>query len=121
QVVQAVEEANDPEVRVYVLTDLQAHSLGKALAAPDAAAKADLADTARDVVEQLTKRPGTELHWIDVGPYASSRQGGVADNVQITDLRVVQPAAVLRTPVGFVATLRNRGQTAVNCEVTLEV
>ena len=121
QVKQAIEQANDADVRVYVLTDLQAHSLGKALAAPDARAPADLADTARDAVEWLQQRPGTELHWIDVGPYAQSRAGGVADNVQITDLRVLQPAAVLRTPVSLVATLRNRGAAAANCEVTLEV
>lgn len=121
QVQKAIEEADDPEVRVYVLTDLQAHSLGKALAPPDPQRGPELTDTARDVVDQLQKRPGTELHWIDTGPFASSHQGGIADNVQITDLRVTQPAAVLRTPVDFVATLRNRGQTSANCEVTLDV
>ena len=41
--------------------------------------------------------------------------------VQLTDLRIAQPAAVLRTPVDVVATLRNRGQTAQNVEVTLDV
>ncbi len=121
QVARAIEEANDPEVRVYVLTDLQAHSLGKALATPDAARAPELTDTARDVVESLKKRPGTELHWIDTGPFASTRAGGLADNVQLTDLRLVQPAAVMRTPVAIVATLKNRGQAAANCEVTLEV
>lgn len=121
QVTAAIEEANDPEVRVYVFTDLQARSLGKALAAPDQPPAAELTDTARDVVERLRKRAGTELHWIDTGPFAQSHQGGIADNVQLTDLRVTQPAAVLRTPVDFVATLRNRGQVSANCEVTLEV
>jgi hypothetical protein len=142
QVARAIEEAGDADVRVYVLTDLQAHSLGKALqqqpapAAPatatvprargagegdGAAAAPDLADTARDVVERLRQRPGTELHWIDVGPFAQARGGGIADNVQITDLRLVQPAAVVRTPVAVVATVRNRGQSSANCEVTLDI
>src|SRR5687768_8716689 len=121
QVAAAIDETNDPEVRVYVLTDLQARSLGKALATPEQPAAPELTDTARDAVERLTQRRGTELHWIDVGPFASQRQGGVADNVQITELRVVQPAAVLRAPVDVVATLRNRGQSTANCEVTPEI
>lgn len=121
QVGKAIEEANDPNVRVYVFTDLQARSLGKALVAPEQKPAAELSDTARDVVESLQKRAGTELHWIDTGPFAGSRLGGVADNLQVTDLRVVQPAAVQRTPVDFVATLKNRGATSANCEVTLDV
>lgn len=116
-----VEEAKDPETRVYVFTDLQARSLGKALAAPGERPTAELADTARDVVEALRKRPGTKLHWIDVGPFADGRQGGALDNVQVAELRVTQPAAVLRTPVEFTASLRNRGAATANCEVTLDV
>lgn len=121
QVADAIEQADDADVRVYVLTDLQARSLGRALAAPAPGDAPDLADTARDEVERLQQRPGVELHWIDVGPYASGRQGGVADNVQLTDLRLLQPAAVLRAPVDVVATLRNRGTATAACEVTLEV
>ena len=121
QVAAAIEEQNDASVQVYVLSDLQARSLGKALASPEQPSGPQLSDTARDVVEQLQKRAGTQLHWIDTGPFASQRQGGSADNVQLTDLRIAQPAAVLRTPVDVVATLRNRGQTAQNVEVTLDV
>ena len=121
QVVEAIEEANDPDVRVYVLTDMQVRSLGKAVQASDQLPTAELTDTARDMVERLTKRAGTELHWIDTGPFAASRLGGVADNVQITELRIAQPAAVLRTPIDVVATVKNRGQAAANCEVTLEI
>ncbi len=121
QVADALEEGGDPEVRVYVFSDLQARSLGKALVAPDQKPAAELADTARDLVERITKRPHTQLHWIDTGPFAGTRQGGVADNLQITDLRVEQPAAVLRTPVDLVATLKNRGQATASFEVTLEV
>lgn len=121
QVSRAIEEANDPQVRVYVFSDLQARSLGKALTTPGQKPAAELTDTVRDVVEALQKRAGTELHWIDTGPFAAGHQGGVADNVQITDLRMQQPVAVLRTPIDFVATVKNRGQAAGNCQVTLEV
>ena len=121
QVVDAIDEANDPEVQVYVFTDLQQRSLGRALLAPGERPAAELTDTARDHVERLQKRAGTQLHWIDVGPFAAGKQGGIAENVQITDLRVQQPAAVLRTPVDLVASLKNRGQTTQNVEVTLDV
>jgi hypothetical protein len=116
-----LDECQDPETRVYVFTDLQARSLGKALAAPGERPAAEFADTARDVCEALRKRPGTQLHWIDCGPFANGRQGGLLDNVQIAELRVTQPAAVLRTPVEFTATLRNRGAASANCEVTLDI
>ncbi|MFY9345541.1 MAG: BatA domain-containing protein, partial [Planctomycetota bacterium] len=121
QVVRALEEQSDPEVRVYVLTDLQARAFGKALGSPEQAPAPELNDTVRDVVEQLQQREGLELHWIDTGPFAGQRQGGLADNVQISDLRISQPAAVLRSPVEVVATVKNRGQQSVDCEVTLEV
>jgi hypothetical protein len=146
QVVDAVEEANDPEVQVYVFSDQQQHALGAALTSPGgdkpkppaaptppnaaagaasptdpAPAASDLADTLRDHVEQLQKRPGTQVHWIDVGPFASGKTGGTVDNVQITDLRISQPAAVLRSAVEVVATLKNRGQAAQNVEITLDV
>jgi hypothetical protein len=121
QVTNAIEEAKDPEVRVYVFTDLQARAFGKALVPPDQQTSPELTDTARDAVEQLQKREGCEVHWIDTGPFAATRQGGLADNVQIADLRVTQPAAVLRAPVDVIATLKNRGQATANCEVTLEI
>ncbi|MFO0315013.1 MAG: BatA domain-containing protein [Planctomycetota bacterium] len=116
-----LDEAKDPQTRVYVLTDLQARALGAAMPDPARAAGPELTDTARDVVEALQKRPGTKLSWIDVGPFAGARQGGTIDNVQIAELRIAQPAAVLRTPIDFVAVVRNRGQSTANCEVTLDV
>lgn len=147
QVVDAVEEAGDPDVQVYVFTDLQQHALGKAVTTtadssargiaptPGTTATApagtnptgesppapDLADTVRDHVERLQKRPGTQVHWIDTGPFGAAKVGGLADNVQITDLRVQQPAAVLRTPVDVVAQLKNRGTTTQNVEVVLDI
>jgi hypothetical protein len=89
-----LDEAKDPQTRVYVLTDMQARALGAALPDPARAAGPELTDTARDVVEALQKRPGTKLSWIDVGPFAGARQGGTLDNVQIAELRIAQPAAV---------------------------
>jgi len=154
QVVDAVEEAKDPEVQVYVFSDQQQHALGGALAAlgagdktkpagqatppspaaaepgaksgepatkGDTAAPSDLADTLRDHVERLQKLPGTQVHWIDVGPFAGGKTGGNVDNVQLVDLRITQPAAVLRSAVEVVATIKNRGQAAQNVEVTLDV
>lgn len=140
QVVDAVEEAGDPDVQVYVFTDLQQHALGKAVVAAsgadpsgrgadptgtapagEPAAATDLADTVRDHVERLQKRPGTQVHWIDTGPFGAGKVGGTADNVQITELRVQQPAAVLRTPVDVVAQLKNRGTTTQNVEVVLDI
>ncbi len=121
QIGNLLDEGGDPAVEIYVLSDLQVRSFGKALQAPGAAPTAELTDTLHDLVQQLQQRDGTRLHWIDVGPYADQRLGGTADNQQITDLRIEQPAAVLRTPVNFTAQLKNRGQAAATFEVTLEV
>lgn len=153
QVAAAIDESGDPDVQVYVFTDLQRRAMGKSFSEgakragdvptrPDAPAKAAVAnpassnpasanpdgseaptftDTVRDAIERMQKRTGTKLHWIDTGPYAEQRQGGTADNLQITSLRTLQPAAVIRTAVDLVATLRNRGQATATVEVTLDV
>ncbi len=121
QVADALQEGGDADAEVLVFSDLQARSFGRALAAPAAEAAPELTDTLRDVVDRLQKRPGTRLHWIDVGPFAEQHAGGQLDNQQITDLRIDQPAAVLRAPVEFVASLKNRSQQAVSLEVTLDV
>lgn len=121
QVGDLLDEGNDPTVEVYVLSDLQTRSFGKALQEPSEAQAPDFTDTLRDRVQQLQQRDGTRVHWIDTGPYAEQPLGGTADNQQITDLRIEQPAAVLRTPVDFTAQLRNRAQSAATLEVTLEV
>jgi len=126
QVADLLDEGNDAAVEVYVLSDLQARSFGKALATPEPTgpgqpAAAEFTDTLHDLVQRLQQREGTRLHWIDVGPYANQRLGGSADNQQITDLRIEQPAAVLRAPVDFTAQLKNRSEAAATFEVTLEV
>jgi hypothetical protein len=142
QVAQELEAGDDPDVQVYVVTDQQAQALGKlpgpaattavpADGAPAVPPPADAdretpprdgltnQDTVRDVVESLQKRPGTRLHWIDVGPFVG--RGGIADNAQVTGLRIEQPAAVLRTAIDVVATVKNRGQVGRDLEVTLDV
>ncbi|MBL9076541.1 MAG: BatA domain-containing protein [Planctomycetes bacterium] len=121
QVAVLLEESGDAVTEVYVLTDLQVRAFGKALQAPANPPQPELTDTLRDTCERLQKHPGTRLHWIDTGPFAEQKGGGLADNQQITDLRITQPAAVLRTPVGFTVQLKNRADSAATCEVTLEV
>ncbi|MGE3172773.1 MAG: BatA domain-containing protein [Planctomycetota bacterium] len=123
QVAAAIEEAADPQVQVYVLSDLQRRSLGRALQDPGATAAAgpEFRDTLRDAVERLQKRDGTQVHWIDTGPLADQRQGGTVDNVQLTDVRLEQPIAIARVPVTVVAQLQNHGTRSASVQVTLEI
>ena len=123
QVASLVEESTDPEVQVHVLTDLQARALGTALADPAAAAAAgpEFRDTLKDQFDRIRKVERAELHLVDVGPFASGRSGGRADNVQLLGLRLEQPVAVVRVPVSVVATVRNAGTSPVAAQVTLDV
>ncbi len=134
QTADLLDEAFDGEVRLHVLTDLQARAFGKTLqegrqgaqapeeppAAGDAPAP-DFKDTLRDVMDRLRQKPGVRCRVIDVGPMAERRQGGTVDNLQVTGLRVDQPAVVARVPVTVIATLRNRGLASAAVQVTLEV
>jgi hypothetical protein len=122
QVADLIEETADPEVRVYVLTDLQARAFGTALQEARGQAPApEFRDTVRDVLDRLRAMPQVRVRFIDIGPMAELRVGGTADNAQVTGLRVDQPAAVVRVPVTVVATLRNRGLSSIGTQVTLEV
>lgn len=131
-----LEKSADPEVRVYVLTDLQRRSFGhaltdpktdpKAAAAPPAPTEAqkpsaELTDSLRDIVEHLQARRGTYVHWIDCGPFAESLDGGDSDNFGITGLELEAPVAIAKSPCAITARLHNRGQAAVAAEVTLEI
>ncbi len=120
QVVDALAEADDSLTQVYVLTDLQLRSLGDAVAASDDPAGPALDDTLRDLFEQLQSRDGLTLHLIDTGPMADGR-GGTLENVQITDLRLTDPAAVEKSPAEVIATLQNLGTATATCEVTLDI
>lgn len=122
QVAELVEEANDPDLRIYVVTDLQGRAFGRVLReGRQQPAGPEFRDTVLDVMERLRARKDLRLRVIDVGPLAEQRTGGIVDNVQITGLRVDQPAAVARVPVTVVAELRNRGPTSAASQVTLEV
>jgi len=136
QVADYIDETGDPDVHVYVFTDLQRRSMGQALTpakepgplAPTASEpnrqappSGELTDTVSDIVLRLQKQERTHLHWIDTGPLAELKEGGDIDNVQITDLSISQPVAVARTPVEIVATLRNRSAVAESVELTLDI
>ena len=123
QVANLVETGGDADAVVYLFTDLQARGLGKALQVQQAPADTapEFKDTLRDVVERLQQNQHVEFHLIDVGPFAQGGNGGVGDNVQLTSLRSQQPALVARVPNTLIATVKNRGQSSVSAEVTLEV
>ena len=125
QVTAALEESNDANAQVYVFTDLQQRSFGDSIQEPDAQAGPELTDTLRDTVERLTARQGLQLHWIDCGPMSTSMlpsdTGGTIDNVQITNLELTDPAAVMKTSSEVIATIKNLGTTTSSCEVTLDI
>jgi hypothetical protein len=125
QVTAALEESNDANAQVYVLTDLQQRSFGDSIQEPDAQAGPELTDTLRDTVERLTARQGLQLHWIDCGPMSTSMlpsdTGGTIDNVQITNLELTDPAAVMKTSSEVIATIKNLGTTTSSCEITLDI
>ncbi|MEC8651733.1 MAG: hypothetical protein VXY92_04150, partial [Planctomycetota bacterium] len=120
QVLDSLEESKDPLTQVYVLTDLQARALGDAIRDPDDAQGPELQDTLRDLFDELRANDGLQLHVIDTGPIATGAGGGV-DNVQITDVRLTDPAAVQKAPAEVVATVRNLGAAEATCEVTVDV
>ncbi len=120
QVADALDETKDPATQVYVFTDLQARAMGEGAVDADPDDGPVFGDTLRDLVADLQTREGLDLHWIDTGPM-SSGQGGEVDNVQITAVRLSDPAAVQKTAVEVLVTLRNLGTQAATSEVTLEV
>lgn len=119
-----VEAGNDPEYRVYVFTDMQARALGLSKVAtetkpeptdrpPEATA---FADTTRDVIEQIRKR--AEVTFFDVSP---NGEGGRIDNLQVTDIGLVDPLVIAKVPVPVAVGLRNRGDKSRSVQVTLEI
>lgn len=130
-----VENGTDPEYRVHVFTDLQVRALELDKTAdpskpapgdqppPDAppgttpeVGDAAFRDSAADAVERLRKK--AELTFFDVGPNDGA---GQIDNVQVTDLRLLDPLAVVRTPMPLQVSLHNRGQSPRAVQVTIEI
>ncbi len=125
-----VENGSDPEYRVHVFTDLQVRALGldkTAGAQGDAARAPDtppgetppadaFKDTIADAVERLRKK--AELTFFDVGPEAGAEH---LDNLQVTDLRLLDELAVVRTPLPLQVTLHNRGESPRAVQVTVEI
>jgi hypothetical protein len=125
QVLAALNETSDPSTQVYVFTDMQARIFGNSLTKEGDEASPELSDTLRDMVAEFQNREGLQLHWVDCGPMATgtlpANTGGVIDNVQITGLRLTDPAAVQKSPTEIIATIKNLGTSAANCEVTLNI
>lgn len=120
QVLDALAESKDPLTQLYIITDLQTRSLGDSIAPGGAGEAPELTDTLRDRLDQLRQIEGLQVHIINTGPMASGL-GGRLDNVQITELRMTDPAAVQKTPAEIIATLRNFGAAQATCEVTLDI
>ena len=118
QVADALDEAKDPAIQVYVFTDLQARAMGEGAVDAELDDGPVFGDTLRDLVADLQTREGLDLHWIDTGPM-SSGQGGEVDNVQVTAVRLSDPAAVQKTPAEVLVTLRNLGTQSATAEVCL--
>lgn len=126
QVAAALEEDSaDPNVQVYVFSDLQQRSFGESLKDPGEETGPELTDTLRDLVERLKERQGLQLHWIDCGPMSTGMlkpgSGGTIDNVQITTLELTDPAAVQKTACEVLATIKNLGTSTATVEVTLDI
>jgi hypothetical protein len=122
QVADAIEEDQDPQARVYLITDLQVRAFGTALAGSEEAETGpEFQDTIKDLVARIEGRDGTEFHLIDVGPLAAQQTGGTCDNVQIAGLRLDQPVAIARAPLTAVVTVQNRGTTTAQAQVTLDI
>jgi len=119
------EYAADGNVQVYVFSDLQQRSFGESIKDPSEATGPELTDTLRDLVDQLKAREGLQLHWIDCGPMAAGMlkpgSGGTIDNVQITSLRLTDPAAVQKTACEVLATIKNLGTSTTTVEITLDI
>lgn len=130
-----VENGTDPEYRVYVFTDLQVRALDLDKSPdparpapgdqppPDAppgtpppVGDAAFRDSAADAVERLRKK--SELTFFDVGPNDGA---GQIDNVQVTDLHLLDPLAVVRTPLPLQVSLHNRGTSPRAVQVTVEI
>lgn len=130
-----IEAGSDPEYRVYVFSDLQARALrfdqttveqvppGDATppdaTSPDGGVATDasgFADNPRDVLDRIKKR--AEVTFFDVSP---SGDGGRIDNLQVTDISLLDPLVIAKVPVGVQVGLHNRSEASRVVQVTLEI
>ena len=119
-----VEEATDAEVRVHIFTDLQARAFGNdPETAPDAPPvdptagprPEDFRDTVADLLKHIREK--AEVNLFDV----RGVDGGVEDNVQLSELRLGTVHAIRRVPTPVIATVRNRTPATLTSQVTLEI
>lgn len=129
-----IEAGGDPEYRLYVFTDLQARALGFGQAAPaeneappagEAVAPpvegqdpgaARFADNARDVLERIRER--AEITFLDVGPTTAA---GRIDNLQVTEITLLDPLVIAKEAVPVQIGLHNRSEQSRVVQVTLEL
>jgi len=135
-----LDQPSDAEPVVYVFTDLQQRALGDAVATSDGAAgrrpgaddatgsddsgSSSADDTNRDSIQDALegiRAAGAQLMVFDVGPEGPSRRGGSRPNLQVTNVALRQPAAVVRVPMTVVATVQNRSAKKRSVWVTLDV
>jgi len=117
----------DADVLVYLFTDLQRRCFGdeflaeqnKSLGAGDKRTGENLedvtSDSAREIFDRIQKLATLTL--LDLG----SNTGGSEDNLQISDLRLSQPHAMVRVPQNVVATIRNLSRAAKSVQLTLDI
>jgi len=126
----------DAKTLVYLLTDLQQRCFGEEFLAAEKNAKApdknklpsadadrgkgfDAADvgrdSAREIIDRIRKHAAFTL--LDLG----SNSGGSEDNLQISDLRMSQPHAMVRVPQSVIATVRNLSRNTRSVQLTLDL
>jgi Aerotolerance regulator N-terminal len=125
----------DAKVLVYVFTDLQRRCFGEEFLTADGEkrdakktpenkgpSKADkdaegvpAGDSAREILARIQKHAGLTL--LDLG----SNTGGSEDNMQVSDLQLSQPHAMVRVPQNVVATVRNLSRMTKSVQITLDI
>ncbi|MEE9126560.1 MAG: BatA domain-containing protein [Planctomycetota bacterium] len=118
----------DAEALVYLFTDLQRRCFGEEFLAreedenkkPGAADARGVsggvgADSAREIIARIQEHAAFTV--LDTG----SATGGSEDNLQISDLKLPQPHAMVRVPQNVVATVNNLSRITRGVQVTLDI
>ncbi|MDP6929945.1 MAG: BatA domain-containing protein [Planctomycetota bacterium] len=127
QIAEQIEEKPEPDVRVYVFTDLQERSFGSnpfddqeegaEVSEPEAPTAEMFKDSARDSLQRIAKH--AQLTILDVASRKDDSSGN--DNAQISDLRLGRSHAVRRVPIPAIVTVRNLSDTVKVIQVALDV